>query len=65
MTAMLLEPWLSVQAIILFGSLTQTVGVIASAFVPNISWMTVTLGVIHGKYHCRKVSAYQRVTAVE
>lgn len=53
MAALLVEPWLSVQAIILFGSIIQSAGVIASSFAPNITWMTITLGVVHGNYDHR------------
>uniref|UniRef100_A0A1S4LLF8 Uncharacterized protein n=2 Tax=Ixodes scapularis TaxID=6945 RepID=A0A1S4LLF8_IXOSC len=43
-----LQPKVSLFTIFLMGGLFAWVGVVASAFVPNMAWMTVTLGVING-----------------
>ncbi|KAM7293255.1 monocarboxylate transporter 2 [Ixodes scapularis] len=39
---------LSLFTIFLLGGLFSWTGIVASAFVPNMAWMTVTLGGIHG-----------------
>nr|XP_037276211.1 monocarboxylate transporter 5-like [Rhipicephalus microplus] len=40
--------WFGAAATLRAGALVTAVGVMASAFAPDIPWMTVTLGVIHG-----------------
>ncbi|KAH7958911.1 hypothetical protein HPB49_006480 [Dermacentor silvarum] len=41
---------ISVYTMLLFGSVLCPAAVIASAFVPNMTWMMVTLGCLYGKY---------------
>ncbi|XP_040072664.1 monocarboxylate transporter 2-like [Ixodes scapularis] len=43
-----LQRRLSLFTIFLLGGLLSWAGIVASAFVPNMAWMTVTLGGIHG-----------------
>lgn len=40
--------WFGAAVTLRAGALVTALGVMASAFVPDIPWMTVTLGVIHG-----------------
>ncbi|KAL1485184.1 hypothetical protein MTO96_032130 [Rhipicephalus appendiculatus] len=40
--------WFGAAVTLRAGAFVTAVGVMASAFVPDIPWMTVTLGVIHG-----------------
>ncbi|CAN8015715.1 unnamed protein product, partial [Ixodes persulcatus] len=43
-----LQRKVSLFTIFLMGGLLAWAGVVASAYVPNMAWMTVTLGVING-----------------
>ncbi|KAH7957056.1 uncharacterized protein LOC119391683 [Rhipicephalus sanguineus] len=49
-----LQRHLSVFQLGLIGSVFLWAGILGAVFAPNMAWMTVTLGAIHGELRCVK-----------